>query len=103
MTLDQDLHLEKHTVISNVHQRKGIGGRPAIFVNHEKYEVENITNTLVQIQWGVEAVWCILIPKFASNDSKIHKIACCAVYSKPNSNKKSLLLDHISDAFNILK
>ena len=103
MTLDQAIHLEKHTVISNVHQRIGTGGRPAIFANHEKFDVENITNTLVQIPWGVEAVWCILTPKLVTNDSKIHKIACCAVYSKPNSRKKSLLLDHISDAFNILK
>ena len=42
MTLDQAIHLEKHTVISNVHQRIGTGGRPAIFANHEKFEVENI-------------------------------------------------------------
>ena len=42
MTLDQAIHLENHTVISNVHQRAGIGGRPAIFVNHNKYEVTNI-------------------------------------------------------------
>ena len=103
LTLDQAIHLENHTIISNVHQRAGIGGRPAIFVNHKKYEVQNITNTLIQIPWGVEAVWCILTPKNITNDSKIQKIACCSVYSKPNSKKKSLLLDHISDAYNILK
>ena len=33
---------------------------------------------------------------------KIQKIVCCALYSKPNSVKKSLLLDHISDAYNVL-
>ena len=37
-----------------------------------------------------------------TNDSKIQKIACCSFYSKPGSKKKSLLLDHISDAYNIL-
>ena len=37
-----------------------------------------------------------------SNDSKIQKIAVCALYSKPDSRKKTLLLDHISDAYNIL-
>ena len=37
------------------------------------------------------------------HNSKIQKIACCSVYSKPNSKKKNLLLDHISEAFNILK
>ena len=103
LTLDKIIKLENHTIISNVSQRSGTGGRPAIFVNNKKFEVLNITNTLVQIPWGVEAVWCVLTPKNISNDSKIQKIACCSVYSKPNSKKKSLLLDHISDAYNILK
>ena len=98
--------LDNHTIISNVSQRTGTSGRPAIFANHSKYEVQNVTNTLVQIPWGVEAVWCVwcvLTPKNISNDSQIQKIACCAVYCKPNSKKKTLLLDHISDAYNVLK
>ena len=37
-----------------------------------------------------------------SNHRKIRNIACCALYSKPDSKKKSLLLDHISESFNIL-
>ena len=102
LTLNQIIKLEDHTVISNVSQRKGKGGRPAIIVNHTKYQVQNITNTVVQIPWGVEAVWCVLTPHNVSHDSKVQKIACCAIYSKPNSNRKTLLLDHISDAFNIL-
>ena len=36
------------------------------------------------------------------NDSNIKKIAVCTLYSKLDSRKKSLLLDHISDAYNIL-
>ena len=40
-------------------------------------------------------------PNVAQN-SKIQKIACCALYSKPASHKKTLLLDHLSDAYNIL-
>ena len=102
LTLNQIIKLEDHTVISNVSQRKGKGGRPAIIVNHTKYQVQNITNTIVQIPWGVEAVWCVLTPHNVSHDSKVQKIACCAIYSKPNSKRKTLLLDHISDAFNIL-
>ena len=102
LPLSQIMNLEDHTVISNVSQRKGTGGRPAIIANHSKYQVQNITNTVIQIPWGVEAVWCILTPHGASNDSKVQKIACCSIYSKPSSKRKSLLLDHISDAFNIL-
>ena len=91
-TLDKVIHLEDHMVISNVSQRKGCGGRPALIVNKSKYEVENVTNTLIQIPWGVEAVWGIITPKNINQTSKIKKIACCALYSKPNSKKKSLLL-----------
>ena len=83
-------------------QRSGKGGRPAIIANCKKYDVQDLTNNLVQIPWGVEAVWCVLTPKNITHNSKIQKIACCSFYSKPNSRKKSLLLDHISDTFNIL-
>ena len=43
-----------------------------------------------------------MTPKDVTHDSKIQKIACCSLYSKPDSRKKTLLLDHISDSFNIL-
>ena len=102
LPLQQIIKLEDHIVISNVSQRHGVGGRPALVVNHKKYQVQNITNTLIQVPWGVEAVWCVLTPHNVSRDSKIQKIACCAIYCKPNSNRKTLLLDHISEAFNIL-
>ena len=94
--------LMTHEVISNVWQRKGRGGRPAVIVNKEKYNFENVTNRFIQVPWGVEATWCIITPKNVTNNSIIQKIACCAVYSKPNSKKKSLLLDHLSDAYNML-
>ena len=57
---------------------------------------------MVQIPWGVKAVWCVLTPKNIKHDSIIHKIACCAMYFKPGSTRKTLLLDHISDAYNVL-
>ena len=102
LTLDKVIKLEDHKVISNVSQRTGKGGRPAIIANCKNYEVQDLTNNLIQIPWGVEAVWCLLTPKDVKHDSKIQKIACCALYSKPDSRKKTLLLDHISDSFNIL-
>ena len=101
-TLDVIIKLEHFSVISNVSQRKEKGGRPAIIVNNKKYQVQNVTNTLVQVPWGVEAVWCVLTPVDVTHDSKIQKIACCAFYSKPDSRKKTLLNDHMAEAFNIL-
>ena len=45
LPLDKVIKLDDHVVISNVSQRKGKGGRPAIIANKKKYEVQNITNT----------------------------------------------------------
>ena len=50
--------------------------------------------------WGVEAVWALVTPKNVRNDSKIQKIVIGAIYSKPNSKKKTATLDHITDVYN---
>ena len=102
LTLDKVIKLDDYKVVSNVSQRSGKGGRPAIIANHKKFQIQDITNTIIQVPWGVEAVWCILTPNNISHNSKIQKIACCAIYSKPDSRKKTQLLDHISESFNIL-
>ena len=79
-----------------------MGGRPALIVNKNKFEVKTLTNTLIPVKWGVEAVWALLTPKNVNQTSKIQKIVCASIYSKHGSNKKSDLLDHISDAFHIV-
>ena len=56
LTLEKIFDLDDHTVISNVSQRKGSGGRPAIIANSKNYHVQILTNTLIQVPWGVEAV-----------------------------------------------
>ena len=101
-TLSEIITLEDYTVISNVFQRDGVGGRPALVVNNKKFDVRNITNTIVTVKWGVEAVWAIVTPKQISQTSKIQNIACAAIYSKPGSRHKTDMLNHLSDAFNIV-
>ena len=56
---------------------KGKGGRPALIVNSEKYHVQNIKNSLVQLPWGVEVTWAILTTKNVTRESTIyiHKAA----------------------------
>ena len=73
-----------------------------LIVNNEKYEIQDITNTLVQIPWGVEVTWAILTPKNVTNESKIKNIALGLIYSKPNSKKKAATLDHIAETYNFL-
>ena len=102
LALNQIIQLEDHCVISNVHQRRGVGGRPAIIVNNKKYDVQNLTQSLISIPWGVEAVWCLISPKQITNNSIVKKIAVASIYSKPDSRKKTVLLDHISESYNLL-
>ena len=52
LKLDQIIKLQDYIVISNVSQRSGKGGRPALIANSEKYHITNLTNTLIQIPWG---------------------------------------------------
>ena len=101
--LADSLQMENFEIISNVHQRKGRGGRPAIVVNKEKFEVLNITNTLISIPWGVEAVWAVLTPHRTTHGSKIQKIAVCSFYNRHKKSKfKTTLINHIIEAFNVL-
>ena len=100
--LEELIDLPNHTIISNPHQRKGKGGRPALIINHKKFIIKNITQTLINIPWGIEAVCAILTPKNLNKDSKIQRIAVCSFYSKPNSKQKTQLLDHINQAFHII-
>ena len=102
ITLKDIIKLDDHIVISNVHQRKEVGGRPALIVKKNKFEIRNLTNTLIPVKWGVEAVWALLTQKNVNQSSKNQHIVCAAINSKPGSRKKSELLDHISLALNIL-
>ena len=101
-TLDTVIDIDDFKVIYNVHQRTGKGGRPAIIANLKKFDIENLTNTTVEIPWGVEVVWATLTPKNVSNTSEVQKIVVASVYCKPDSRKKTLLLDHISQVYNLL-
>ena len=102
-TLDVVLEpLQDHTVVSNVHQRQGRGGRPALIVNTKKYHIQNITQSVISIPWGVEVVWVILSPKEATSTSTIQKIVCGSIYQRPQVRSHGLLLDHITDVYNIL-
>ena len=47
-------------------------------------------------------MWCLLTPKNVTNDSKVQKIACAAIYCKPGSKSKTDLLDHIGESYNTL-
>ena len=103
--LEDYIKLNTHSVISNLYQRptKEKGGRPALVVNNVKYNIENLTNTSINIPWGVEITWAMLTPKHILKDSIVKKIILGAIYVKPSSRKKTALIDHIADVYNTLK
>ena len=68
-TLKDIITLEDYDIISNVFQRKGRGGRPAIIANKNKFFIQNLKNTMINIKWGIELVWCLLTPKNATTTS----------------------------------
>ena len=100
-SLKEIINIDGYEIISNTSQRKGCGGRPAIFANTKKFEVKDL-KSVVHVPWGVEAVWCLLTSKDRIPNSKVKRIALCALYCKPDSKKKTLLLDHMSEAYNVL-
>ena len=79
LPLKEVIKLENFEIVSDVHQRKGKGGRSAIMINKDKFTVKNLTNTDIQIPWGVETVWALLTPSNLPLNSSVKKIACCAV------------------------
>ena len=96
------INLNEYEVVSNVYQRKGKGGRPLILANKTKFTVQNLTNSLIDIPWGIEAVWATLTPKQITNSSIIKKIVVGSLYFPPNNKHKSLFLDHICETYNFL-
>ena len=57
---------------------------------------------MVSIPYGVEITWAMLTPKQIYPTSVVKKIAVAAIYSKPNSRKKTTLLDHIAQTYHML-
>ena len=55
--------LTNHTVISNVFQRKSIGGRPALVITYEKFTITTPVESYVSLPWGVEATSAMMCNK----------------------------------------
>ena len=87
---------DQYEVISNPHVRRGRGGRPAIIVKKDKF---NVDNPGISCPWGIECIWTVISPKGATSMCKVQKIIVGSFYSPPGSRKKSVLLDHISEVF----
>ena len=103
LSLKDLLNLENYSVITNVLQREGQGGKPAILVNKEKFHVKHLCPEPITVPVGVECVWALITPRNLSPRSQIQHIAVAAVYyNGPKSMKKQELYDHIAESFHFL-
>ena len=84
-TLHDIIRLENYRIISNVHQRKEVGGRPALIIKNNNYIVLGLTQSVLQVPWDVEVVWPLITPKNVQNNSKLQRIVLGSIYSKSNS------------------
>ena len=64
-----------YRIISNPYARTEgrAGGRPALIVKRDKYNIKDLTNTVINIPWKVEATWASLTPKNVTHTSTIKK------------------------------
>ena len=100
--LEKLIDMEGYEVISNPYQRTGRGGRPALIIKKDKYNIKNITNTIVDIPWGLEVIWVIITPKQNKNNSIMKKIALCCFFIPPSSSTRFQLVGHICGVYHLL-
>ena len=74
------------------------GGGCALLVNSRNWLSHHLDDIL--IPQGLEVVWVKVAPK---HRSQLNVLIVCGIYSKPNSRKKSILSDHISMNYYLLK
>ena len=74
------------------------GGGSAILVNTRNWLSQPLTDIIVP--QGLELVWVKVAPRYKS---VLKILIICGIYSKPNSRKKTILSDHISMNYHLLK
>ena len=74
------------------------GGGCAILVNKRNWLSDHLEDIIVP--QGLEVVWVKVAPK---NKCDLKLLIVCSIYSKPNSRKKSILSDHVSMNYHLLK
>ena len=74
------------------------GGGCAVLVNTRNWLSTHLDDIIVP--QGLEVVWVKVAPK---TESDLKLLIVCGIYSKPNSRKKTVLSDHISMNYYLLK
>ena len=103
LSLGQLLKLDNYQILSNPKQRNFKGGKPAILVKTEKFNVQPLCPDIITVPVGVETVWALISPKAINSRNRIRNIAVCSLYYRgPKSTKRKELFDHIAESYNLL-
>ena len=103
LTLSKLLDLPGYKIISRPGQRpKGkTGGRPAIIASEQHFHVKPLIPDPIPIPDKIEIVWGLLTPKYKLGPIK--HIAVASIYSKPHAVTKTLLINHITEVYMMLR
>ena len=55
--------MDGYKVVKKVLQRKGKGGKPALFINEQNYYIKELSPDIITVPPKIEAVWALLTPK----------------------------------------
>ena len=79
-TLNDLIQIEHFKIVTNVKQRYGRGGKPAIIANESKYQIKELCPSEVTVPVNVEAVWILIHSKNIDPKSPIKNIIICSYY-----------------------
>ena len=95
--------MENYRIISNVKERDGRGGKPALVVKDSNFIVKELCPKEVTVPVGVEAVWILMRRKKQNPKSPINNIIVCSYYYPgPKKSSKELLYDHMAESIPFL-
>ena len=103
LSLNELITIENFKVVTNVMQRNGRGGKPAIIINESKYLIKELCPNEITVPLDVEAVWVLIRSKHMKSNSKFKNIIICSYYyAGPHASSKTALYDHMIESLNLL-
>ena len=103
LPLENLIKLENYKVITAPNPRNFRGGKPALFINEEKFYIKPLNPEPITVPDGVEAVWALITPKNSKQTNQFNHIAVASIYYRgPKSTKKEELFDHIAKTYHFL-
>ena len=103
LTLNELIQIENFRIVTNVKQRNGRGGKPAIIINESKYLIKELCPYEITVPINVEAVWVLINCKNYRKNTQIKNIIVCSYYyAGPHAASKDALYDNMIESISYL-